>query len=153
MTGERVAVFGEERARELVQGDVLEEQRLGQRRQELLQTLVEDPSLPATMVELSCFSDEGIMAVRNQACDVLLTNRVQSKEKTRRVAGIENRLRVAVPVKRDEVAREAHIPDGVVGRKKYDKDDPDRITLERDIEEAGGGAGFFSFDMQSASRL
>jgi len=89
------------------------------------------------------------MDVRNAACDALLAHRVQAKEKTKRVDNVANRVRVAVPVPRDGVKREAFIPEAVKTRKVYDKTDPERRRLEKDIEEENGGAGVFSSDVKS----
>lgn len=102
-----------------------------------------------TILEISTVTDEGVMEARNKACDALLAHRVESKEKTKRVENVANRVRVAVPVARDGVKREPFIPAGVASRKAYDKADPDRRRLERDEEEENGGAGAFSVDMKS----
>jgi len=102
------------------------------------------------LLSLSCVSEEGVMGVRNAACDALLAHRIQSKEKTRRVENVANRVRVAVPIPRDGVDRKPHIPAAVADRKVYDKNDPTRRRLERDLEEEGGGAGVFSTDLKSA---
>jgi len=101
-----------------------------------------------SLLALSCVSEEGVMDVRNAACDALLAHRVQAKEKTKRVDNVANRVRVAVPVPRDGVKREAFIPEAVKTRKVYDKTDPERRRLEKDIEEENGGAGVFSSDVK-----
>jgi nucleolar GTP-binding protein len=44
--------------------------------------------------------------------------------------------------------RETFIPEAVKNLSKYDKNDPNRRKLERDLEEENGGAGVYSFDMQ-----
>ena len=46
---------------------------------------------------------EGIMELRQAACDKLLLDRVEAKLRGRKVSSITNRLRVANPVKRDQV--------------------------------------------------
>lgn len=118
-------------------------------RKAMLDSILAEDSV--TLLELSCVSDEGVMDVRNACCDALLAHRVESKEKTKRVENIANRVRVAVPVARDGMKREAFIPAKVATRRAYDKLDPERRILERDIEEENGGAGAFSVDMKSAS--
>lgn len=45
--------------------------------------------------------------------------------------------------------RESFIPEAVLGKKKYSKDDPDRPMLARDLEEANGGAGVFNVDLKA----
>jgi nucleolar GTP-binding protein len=54
-------------------------------------------------------------------------------------------------VPRDGVKREAFIPEAVKTRRAYDKNDPERRQLERDLEEEQGGAGVYSMDQNSAS--
>ena len=102
-----------------------------------------------TLVEASCYSEEGVMAVRNAACEALLTARVEQKMKGTRINAVANRIHVAMPQKRDELERKPFIPDAVLSRKKYDKEDPDRITLERDEEQALDGIDIYSMDIKS----
>lgn len=44
--------------------------------------------------------------------------------------------------------RESFIPEAILSRKKYDKNDPNRPLLARDVEEANGGAGVFNVDLK-----
>lgn len=127
--------------------DVTRPSDLDPARKAMLDNILKEDNVK--LLELSCVSEEGVMDVRNTACDALLAHRVESKEKTRRVENVANRVRVAVPVARDGVKREAFIPAAVAARKKYDKTDPERRRLERDIEEENGGAGVFSVDIKS----
>ncbi|RMZ73317.1 nucleolar GTP-binding [Pyrenophora seminiperda CCB06] len=46
------------------------------------------------------------------------------------------------------VTRETSIPEAVLNKKKYNKDDPDRPMLERDHEEENGGAGVYNIDLR-----
>ena len=86
------------------------------------------------------------MNVRNAACDRLLAARNAEKlkagtnssgEPTGRLGDLLRRIHVAQPL--GGVVRETSIPDAVKTRKKFDLDDPERIRLERDIEEEEGG--------------
>jgi nucleolar GTP-binding protein len=63
-----------------------------------------------------------------------------------RLGDVLARIHVARPV--DGVVRETYIPDAVKQIKKYDKNDPDRRKLARDIEEEAGGAGVFNIDLR-----
>ncbi|EJD32469.1 NOG1-domain-containing protein [Auricularia subglabra TFB-10046 SS5] len=94
----------------------------------------------AQLVTASCYTEEGVMDIKNKGCDALLAHRVETKLKGSKINAIANRIHVAVPKPRDEVERAPFIPDVVLSRKKYDKDDPDRPKLERDIQEENGGA-------------
>lgn len=102
------------------------------------------------MVQTSCYSDEGVMDVKNIACDALLAHRVEIKLKGNKINSVANRIHVSLPKARDDVVREPFIPDIVKERKKYDKNDPERRRLERDIEEEEGGAGVYNLNMKSA---
>ena len=103
-------------------------------------------------VQVSCYTDEGVMELKNKACDALLEHRVDTKLKGNKINSIINRLHVAQPKARDDVVRAPFIPDVVKERKKYDKEDPDRRKLERDIEAEEGGAGVYNINLKSACR-
>lgn len=89
------------------------------------------------------------MNVRNVACDALLAHRVEQKMRGNRIEAIANKVYVAMPAKRDEVDRAPFIPDSVKAREKYDKTDPERRTLERDVEQAMMHGEVFSMDTRS----
>lgn len=55
------------------------------------------------------------------------------------------RIHVAQPAE----VRESFIPETVLNKKKYDKNDPNRPMLARDVEEANGGAGVFNVDLKA----
>jgi nucleolar GTP-binding protein len=101
-------------------------------------------------VQVSCYSEEGVMDLKNKACDALLAQRVDAKLKGNKINTIINRIHVAQPKPRDEVVREPFIPDVVKQRKKFDKNDPARRKLERDIELEEGGAGVYNINLKSA---
>ncbi|KAJ2251811.1 Nucleolar GTP-binding protein 1, partial [Coemansia sp. RSA 451] len=77
----------------------------------------------------------------------LLQQRVEMKLRGQQVNSVLNKLNVAQPSPRDQVDRPACIPDAVAKRRKYDPEDPERRTLERDLELAAGGAGVYSVDL------
>ncbi|WVR04268.1 hypothetical protein IAU60_001268 [Kwoniella sp. DSM 27419] len=96
-------------------------------------TILEDKSV--TVVEASTYSEEGVMNVRNVACDALLAHRVEQKLKGSRIEAVANKIHVAIPQRRDDVERKPFIPEAVKDRVKYDKTDPNRRRLERDDEQ------------------
>jgi nucleolar GTP-binding protein len=107
------------------------------------------------MLQVSCTTTEGVTAVKNAACDKLLAERVSQKLKSGsntagtpggRLGDVLARIHVAQPM--GGVTRETFIPEAVKKLQKYDKSDPNRRKLERDLEEENGGAGVYSFDMQ-----
>jgi len=110
-------------------------------------TILEDKTV--TVVEASTYSEEGIMNVRNVACEALLAQRVEQKLKGTRINAVANKIHVAMPVKRDDVERTPFIPAAVASRPKYDKTDPNRRTLERDMEQAMDGVDIYSVDTRS----
>ncbi|KAK2800149.1 Nucleolar GTP-binding protein 1 [Emmonsiellopsis sp. PD_5] len=112
------------------------------------------------MLQVSCATTEGVTAVKNAACDRLLAERVAQKLKTGtnsagtpggRLGDLLARIHVAQPM--GGVTRETFIPDAVKTLKKYDKDDPEKRRLARDIEEENGGAGVFNVDLKESYTL
>ncbi|KAI0820085.1 GTP binding protein 4 [Trametes gibbosa] len=99
-------------------------------------------------VEVSCYTDEGVMALKTVACDALLEHRVDAKLKGSKVNAILNRLHVAQPAPRDDVVRAPFIPDAAKERRKFDKADPERRRLERDVELEEGGAGVYNINLK-----
>lgn len=117
--------------------DAMRPEDLEPSRQELLQSITKPGEVE--MLRLSCHTEEGVMEVRNAACERLLAIRVEQKLKnavggaaSKEVTDILNRIHVSRPL--GGVEREAFIPDTILSRKKYDPNDPNRIRLERDIE-------------------
>lgn len=110
-------------------------------------TIISDKSV--ILVEASCYSEEGVMSVRNAACDALLAHRVEQKLKGSRIESVANKIHVAIPQKRDDLDRNPFIPDAVKSRVKYDKEDPERRRLERDDEQEMDGYRIYSADMRS----
>ncbi|KAJ3010873.1 Nucleolar GTP-binding protein 1 [Thoreauomyces humboldtii] len=106
-----------------------------------------------TMVQMSTFTDEGVMDVKHTACDMLLASRVEMKMKGNKVHDIINKLHLSQPAARDDRDRPAAIPESVQTRVKYDAADPNRRQLERDIEKEGGGAGVFNVDLKKVYQL
>jgi len=107
------------------------------------------------ILQTSCATTEGVMNVRNVACDRLLAERNAAKlaagtnssgEVTGRLGDVLKRIHVAQPM--GGIVREAFIPEGALNRMKYDKDDPDRPKLMRDIEEEEGGTGVFNINLK-----
>ena len=113
----------------------------------LVQEIIDSEGVQS--VQVSCYSEEGVMDLKNKACDALLAQRVDAKLRGNKINTIINRIHVAQPKPRDEVVREPFIPEVVKLRKKYDKNDPDRRKLERDIELEEGGAGVYNINLKS----
>eukprot|EP00483_Globobulimina_turgida_P009317 UN09336 len=90
---------------------------------------------------MSAESGENVMNVRNEACEMLLSHRIEIKTskggKESKLKDIEHRLFVAKPVKRDNKIREITIP-------KKCKDNNGKTIKQ--IEAEAGGPGVFNFD-------
>ncbi|CAO3662177.1 unnamed protein product [Rhizopus stolonifer] len=102
----------------------------------------------ATVVTMSCYNEEGVMNVRNISCDRLLAARVEQKMKGNKINDVINKIHLAMPQQRDNVARLPNIPTDVSSRVKYDSNDPNRRVLEKDIEIENGGAGVYNVDVK-----
>ncbi|KAJ6516492.1 P-loop containing nucleoside triphosphate hydrolase protein [Mycena sanguinolenta] len=126
--------------------DVMRLEDLPAESRALVQEIIDSEDVKC--VQVSCYSDEGVMDLRTQACDALLAHRVDAKVKGSKIASVINRIHVAQPKPRDDVARPPCIPDAVKDRKKYDKSDPERRTLARDIELVEGGAGVYNINLK-----
>ena len=107
------------------------------------------------LLQLSCTTTEGITEVKNAACERLIADRVAQKLKAGsnssgniggRLGDVLTRIHVAQPL--GGVVREVFIPETVKKMKKFNKDDPNRPRLAREIEEAEGGAGVFNVDLK-----
>ena len=107
------------------------------------------------ILRASCATQEGVQEVKNHVCERLLVERVSQKLKAgthsngnigTRLQEVMARIHVATPM--DGITRETFIPEAVKNLKKYDKNDPNRRILARDIEEANGGAGVFNVDLR-----
>lgn len=101
--------------------------------QQLFADLKQDKNIPVK--EMSTIQEEGVIEVRNEACDMLLSYRVEHKVRAKKTNSILNRLHVAVPQPRDDRDRQPFIPEAA----KVKKMEADRQRkLERDIEEELG---------------
>lgn len=112
------------------------------------------------LLQLSCNTQEGVQEVKNAACERLIADRVNQKLKAGtnasgaiggRLADVMSRIHVAQPMGGQTL--ETFIPEGIKNAKKYDKNDPDRRKLARDVEAENGGAGVFSVDMKAGWML
>ncbi|XP_071104037.1 GTP-binding protein 4-like [Haliotis cracherodii] len=93
----------------------------------------ESESIP--VLSMSTLTEEGVMDVRAEACERLLAHRVETKLKTKKVADIANRLRVAYPSQRDKKERPPFIPESVLKkREEMDTDSKKKKKLLREIE-------------------
>lgn len=127
--------------------DIIRAEDLAEEKQALLKTITAVPGVE--VMDASCYAEDNVMAVRNHACEKLLTARIEQKLKgTARVSLVLNKIHVARPQARDDIERGAHIPEAVAALAKYDVTDPNRRRLARDIEAENGGAGVYNINLK-----
>jgi len=119
----------------LNKADVWKQEGLSPDKQQVLDKIKEHN---LKIMEMSTVNEEGVIEVKNEACDLLLAHRVENKLANRKVATILNRLHVAFPQQRDNVERPPFIPDNLKSLK--DKENSMNVDrkLEKDIEEELG---------------
>jgi len=120
--------------------DVVKMEEMEPERRRLVEDLVVEE---VELLSMSSLTGDGVVEVKQKACDMLLASRNEAKLKLRKVNNILNRLHVATPAPRDGKERPPCIPrgaktksvpmeqDGAVTRKYKGR-------LERDIEEELG---------------
>ena len=133
--------------------DLMKPEDLDAETQEQLQGMLKSGEVE--LLQLSCTTTEGVMEVRNSACDRLLAARNAEKLKAGtnssgepggRLGNLLKRIHVAQPL--GGVVRETFIPEAVKNRMKYHQDDPDRPKLERDLEAENGGPGVYNINLR-----
>ncbi|KAK1594380.1 nucleolar GTP-binding protein 1 [Colletotrichum navitas] len=132
--------------------DVVKPEDLDAATQAQLQGLLKSGDVE--MLQLSCNTQEGVQHVKNTVCERLIAERVSQKLSAGtnssgniggRLADVMARIHVAQP---GTAPLQTFIPEGVKNLKKYDREDPERRRLAKDIEADNGGAGVYSVDMR-----
>jgi nucleolar GTP-binding protein len=133
--------------------DILKPEELDAQTAEELKSLLSSGDVE--LLQTSCNTQEGVQEVKNAACERLIAERVSQKLQAGtnssgaiggRLADVMARIHVAQPM--DGQTRETFIPDAIKELKKYDKSDPERRKLARDVEEENGGAGVYNVDLR-----
>jgi nucleolar GTP-binding protein len=104
---------------------------LSPEKQQMFEDLKKEENV--SLMEMSTVAEQGVIEVRNEACEMLLAYRVEAKMKGKKVTGVLNRLHVAMPEPRDTKVRLPCIPE-VVAQKKYRMELEQKRKLERDLE-------------------
>ncbi|KAI1767389.1 nucleolar GTP-binding protein [Hypoxylon sp. FL1150] len=134
--------------------DILRPEELDEKTSGELQSLVSSGEVE--LLQLSCNTQEGVQEVKNAACERLLADRVSQKLKAGtsssgavggRLADVMTRIHVAQPM--GGATQETFIPEAVKLMRKYDKEDPERRRLARDVEAENGGAGVYNVDLKA----
>jgi nucleolar GTP-binding protein len=106
------------------------------------------PDEESCLLMMSTMTEEGIINVKNAACEKLLQMRVEVKMKSKKINDCLNRIHVAVPKLRDQKERPPVIPQGVLdARAAENKAAENKRKLEKDLENENGGAGVYSANL------
>ncbi|KAG7356236.1 GTPase [Nitzschia inconspicua] len=80
-------------------------------KKEMIEALAQDAN--CSLMTMSNVSEHGVSEVKATACEKLLASRVDSRVSGKKIEGVMNRLQVFHPTPRDNVQRDAHIPETV----------------------------------------
>jgi len=125
--------------------DILTVEDLSEEKQAMITKLQEDKNIPVMF--LSTVNETGVMEVKTEACERLLSFRVDQKMRTKKVDNILNRLHVAMPAPRDEKVRAPCIPAEALARLEKNAVKAERTRkLEKEIEDEMGDD--YTLDLQ-----
>ncbi|KAG4115636.1 hypothetical protein ERO13_D12G118600v2 [Gossypium hirsutum] len=97
---------------------------------------------------MSTLTEDGVIAVKNAACERLLNQRVELKMKSKKINDCLNRFCVALPKPRDQKERPACIPQAVLETKAKQAAEKEKRKTEKDLEDENGGAGVYSASLR-----
>jgi nucleolar GTP-binding protein len=80
-------------------------------KKEMIEALAEDAN--CSLMPMSNITELGVSEVKSTACEKLLATRVDARISGNKIDGVMNRLQVFQPTPRDDVTREAYVPDSV----------------------------------------
>ncbi|KAL8111891.1 nucleolar GTP-binding protein 1-like [Apium graveolens] len=100
------------------------------------------------LLAMSTLNEEGVIAVKNAACERLLDQRVEQKMKSKKINDCLNRFHVATPKPRDQKERPPCIPQAVLEARAKEAAEKEKRKLERDNENENGGAGVYSASLK-----
>jgi nucleolar GTP-binding protein len=113
--------------------DIIQLDDLASEKQAVLKDLREDSDV--TVMEMSTVTDLGVMEVKTEACERLLSFRVDQKMRSKKVDGLLNRLHVAVPKPRDDKPRPPCIPESVLVKRQAKESRKRKLEREIELEE------------------
>ncbi|KAM0997555.1 hypothetical protein ACFX2I_007413 [Malus domestica] len=100
------------------------------------------------LLTMSTLTEEGVISVKNAACERLLNQRVELKMKSKKINECLNRFHVALPKPRDSKERPPCIPQAILEAKSKQAAEKEKRTTERDLENENGGAGVYSASLK-----
>ncbi|GMI78854.1 hypothetical protein like AT1G50920 [Hibiscus trionum] len=118
---------------------------------EAMKTVIGQGGEPANeegvLLTMSTLTEDGVIVVKNAACERLLNQRVELKMKSKKINDCLNRFHVALPKPRDQKERPPCIPQAVLEAKAKQEAEEKRKT-EKDLEEENGGAGVYAASLK-----
>ncbi|KAB1208573.1 Nucleolar GTP-binding protein 1 [Morella rubra] len=119
---------------------------------EAMKTVIGQGGDPASdqgvLLTMSTLTEDGVIAVKNAACERLLDQRVEVKMKSKKINDCLNRFHVAIPKPRDQKERPPCIPQVVLEAKAKQAAEKEKRRTERDLENENGGAGVYSASLK-----
>ncbi|XP_021803301.1 nucleolar GTP-binding protein 1-like [Prunus avium] len=100
------------------------------------------------LLTMSTLTEEGVIAVKNAACERLLNQRVELKMKSKKINDCLNLFHVAMPKPRDNKERPPCIPQVVLEAKAKQAAVKEKRNTEKDLENDNGGAGVYSASLK-----
>ena len=100
------------------------------------------------LLTMSTLTEDGVIAVKNAACERLLNQRVELKMKSKKINDCLNRFHVAIPKPRDQKERPPCIPQAVLEAKAKQAAEQEKRKTEKDLEDENGGAGVYSANLR-----
>jgi nucleolar GTP-binding protein len=100
------------------------------------------------LLTMSTLTEDGVIAVKNAACERLLNQRVELKMKSKKINDCLNRFHVAMPKPRDQRERPPCIPQAVLEAKAKEAAEKEKRKTEKDLEDENGGAGVYSASLK-----
>ncbi|GKV49331.1 hypothetical protein SLEP1_g56086 [Rubroshorea leprosula] len=119
---------------------------------EALKTVMVQGGKPANaegvLLTMSILTEDGVIAVKNAACERLLDQRVELKMKSKRINDCLNRFHVAIQKPRDQKERPTCIPQAVLEAKAKQAAEKEKRKTEKDLENENGGARVYSASLR-----
>ncbi|XVE62145.1 hypothetical protein DITRI_Ditri06bG0095300 [Diplodiscus trichospermus] len=119
---------------------------------EAMKTVIGQGGEPASeervLLTMSTLTEDGVIAVKNAACERLLNQRVELKMKSKKINDCLNRFHVAIPKPRDQKERPPCIPEAVLEAQAKQSAEKEKRKTERDLEDENGGAGVYSANLR-----
>lgn len=107
-----------------------------------------DPNEEGVLLTMSTLTEDGVIVVKNAACERLLNQRVEMKMKSKKMNDCLNRFHVAIPKPRDTKERPPCIPQAVLEARAKANVEKEKRKLEKDLENENGGAGVYSASLR-----